>query len=73
MKLYLQCLIILLLFGYGNLFSQEVTLFDRGGNARAYIDYSEDFTIFLWNGKPVAFLEKDGTVDQQHSLLIRMN
>ena len=33
MKLYLQCLIILLLFGYGNLFAQEVTLFDRGGNA----------------------------------------
>ena len=41
--------------------AQEVTLFDSSGDARAYIDYDEEATIFLWNGKPVAFLENDGS------------
>lgn len=41
--------------------AQKVTLFDSKGNARAYIDYDEKETIFLWNGKPVAFLNNDGS------------
>jgi hypothetical protein len=40
--------------------AKETTLYDSQGNARAYIDYDEDATIYLWNGKPVAFLENDG-------------
>ena len=39
---------------------QEVTLFDSDGSARAYIDYSQEATIFLWDGTPVAFLKNDG-------------
>ena len=40
--------------------AQQVSLFDRDGEARAYIDFEEDATIFLWDGTPVAFLENDG-------------
>lgn len=39
--------------------SQQVSLFDSQGEARAYIDFEEDGTIFLWDGSPVAFLEID--------------
>jgi hypothetical protein len=41
--------------------AQEVSLFDSNGEAIAYIDFSEDATIFMWDGTPVAFLEKDGS------------
>tara|TARA_R110001583_G_C5602643_1_gene404631 strand:+ start:62 stop:496 length:435 start_codon:yes stop_codon:yes gene_type:complete len=51
----------LLLFIAFQIKAQEVTLFDSNGDARAYIDYDEDATIYLWNGKSVAFLENDGT------------
>lgn len=40
--------------------AQQVSLFNNQGEAVAYIDFSEDATIFLWNGTPMAFLEKDG-------------
>jgi hypothetical protein len=59
MNKYLITLLVFFL-GLTNLSAQEVTLFDSDGAARAYIDYSEDATIFLWNGTPVAFLENDG-------------
>lgn len=36
---------------------QEISLFDSGGSATAYIAVDDDMTIFLWNGKPVAYLE----------------
>ena len=42
-------------------FAQQITLFDSEGEARAYIDYNEDATIFMWDGTPVAFIEKDGS------------
>lgn len=51
---------VLLFFGIASVISQEVTLFDKNGEAIAYIDYDEDATIFLWKGTPVAFLENDG-------------
>jgi hypothetical protein len=44
----------------GTTFCQQITLFNSDGEAKAYIDYDEDATIFLWNGTPVAFLERDG-------------
>jgi len=53
-------IIFLSIIGLTNLSAQELTLFDSEGEAIAYIDYSEDETIFLWNGNPVAFLENDG-------------
>ena len=40
-------------------FSQQISLFDSEGEARAYIDYDKDSTIFMWDGTPVAFIEKD--------------
>ena len=44
----------------GSLLSQELTLYDRQGEAIAYVDFHEDATIFLWDGTPVAFLEEGG-------------
>lgn len=35
----------------------ETTLFGATGNAVAYI--ADDLTIYLWSGKPVAYLDKD--------------
>lgn len=35
----------------------EVSLFDGKGRPSAYI--AEDLTIYLWSGKPVAYLERD--------------
>ncbi len=36
---------------------QEITLFDGGGRATAYIAVEDEMTIYLWDGKPVAYLE----------------
>lgn len=36
---------------------QEISLFDAGGRATAYIAVDDELTIFLWSGKPVAYLE----------------
>lgn len=36
--------------------AREITLFDRDGQAVAYIDSDSDATIYLWGGKPVAYL-----------------
>jgi hypothetical protein len=48
-------------YGYGGSSNnQEITLFDNQGEACAYIDFDEDATIFMWDGTPVAFLDKDG-------------
>ena len=37
----------------------EVTLFNGAGKADAYIALDDKMTIYLWSGKPVAYLEKD--------------
>jgi hypothetical protein len=37
----------------------EVTLFNGAGKAEAYIALSEEMTIYLWGGKPVAYLKED--------------
>lgn len=37
--------------------SDEITLFNSRGNAMAYI--ADDLTIYLWSGKPVAYLKPD--------------
>jgi hypothetical protein len=35
----------------------EVSLFDGRGKATAYIAVSDGLTIYLWNGKPVAYMD----------------
>ena len=36
-----------------------VTLFNGAGKAEAYITIDDELTIYLWSGKPVAYLEND--------------
>lgn len=56
-KLKLLLITLCLLFS-SVAYAREITLFDREGAAIAYIDTNEELTIFLWNGTPVAYLEK---------------
>ncbi len=37
----------------------EITLFNQLGEPEAYIDRTKENTIFLWNGKPVAYILED--------------
>lgn len=37
----------------------EETLFDIAGVPVAYISFDNDSTIYIWNGKPVAYLYED--------------
>jgi hypothetical protein len=60
MKSILLTIMTLLLFSVV-VNAQQTSLFDSEGEARAYIDYGENATIFLWDGTPVAFLEKNGS------------
>lgn len=36
---------------------EEITLYNSDGAAVAYVDSEDDMTIYLWKGKPVAYLE----------------
>ena len=35
----------------------EISLYDNDGDAVAYIAVDDDLTIYLWGGKPVAYLD----------------
>ena len=37
----------------------EVTLFDGRGKAQAYVAMGDEMTIYLWSGKPAAYLDRD--------------
>ena len=37
--------------------AREISLYDSGGEAVAYIDTDDDQNIYLWGGKPVAYLD----------------
>lgn len=52
-------IILIITITFHKTYSQQITLFNSSGDAKAYIDYNEDATIFSWNGKPLAFLEND--------------
>lgn len=40
--------------------AQEISLFNSQGKAVAYVDTDDDdLTIYLWGGKPVAFISND--------------
>ncbi|KWT95605.1 MULTISPECIES: 4-fold beta flower protein [unclassified Variovorax] len=45
---------------------EEVALFSGSGRADAYIAIAEELTIYLWGGKPVAYLEKNDTGGGYH-------
>lgn len=45
------------LFSTAAIADDEISLFNSKGSATAYI--AENLTIFLWSGKPVAYLEID--------------
>ena len=36
---------------------QEISLFNAEGRATAYIAVDDELTIYLWNGRPVAYLQ----------------
>lgn len=38
----------------------EISLFDKDGNAVAYIATNEDWTVYSWEGKPMAYITNDG-------------
>ena len=52
--------LVLTILTVSSLSAQQISLYDSEGEARAYIDYDKDATIFMWDGTPVAFVEKDG-------------
>jgi hypothetical protein len=54
------CTLLVLISTSFFLNAQQVSLYDREGDARAYIDYDQEATIFMWDGTPVAFLNKEG-------------
>ena len=39
-----------------NVEAQQISLYGSDGEARAYIDYNKNATVFLWDGTPVAFV-----------------
>jgi hypothetical protein len=56
-----KLLMIVIILGLSSkAFSKEITLFDKDGDAVAYIADDEDATIYLWDGTPVAYLESNG-------------
>jgi len=46
-------------FLFSNLIAKEISFYDSKGAAVAYIDTDDELTIYLWQGKPVAYLVGD--------------
>lgn len=58
MKVFLQSAIFLVATAFlcrGG-YAAEITIFDHQGEAVAYVDTDEEATIFLWSGRPVAYI-----------------
>jgi hypothetical protein len=49
----------LLLSSFKHYGEDEISIFDKNGDAKAYI--ADDLTIYLWDGNPVAYLYKFGS------------
>lgn len=59
-----HCVLLLLAIATNSAFAQEeISLFDGRGQASAYIVADNDLTIYLWSGKPVAYLVRDSGRD----------
>jgi hypothetical protein len=50
--------LVLVLLTPSTLLAREITLFDSDGEAVAYIDTADELNIYLWEGKPVAYLDE---------------
>jgi hypothetical protein len=63
LRLFVRYLFLLAIAAYGAIAhaADEVTLFNASGAAEAYIAIDDELTIYLWSGKPVAYLEKAGS------------
>jgi hypothetical protein len=59
MKRALLLVAILFVTCVGQTLAEEIALFNSDGTAIAYIDTDDEMTIYMWNGEPVAYLEKD--------------
>jgi len=49
---------LLIFSSFNKSLDDEISLFDKNGDAKAYI--ANDLTIYLWDGDPVAYLFKSG-------------
>ena len=59
-KLFLTLLIsVLVSVSFGQYGNKEISLFDKEGEAKAYI--ADDLTIYLWDGTPVAYLSNSNS------------
>lgn len=56
---WILCLAVLSLDTSASAGDDEISLFNSNGKARAYIAIGEEMTIYMWNGKPAAYLESD--------------
>ncbi len=54
---YILTISFLMLFYSKAIAADEISLFDNNNNAVAYIAVDDDLTIYLWEGKPVAYLD----------------
>ena len=57
----LSIIAMLLCVPGGLALADEITLYNSEGATIAYIDTDDEMVIYLWNGRPVAYL-KDGSV-----------
>lgn len=48
--------LLLAMFSLQTLLAEEITLFNEEGYATAYIATDDDLTLYMWNGRPVAYL-----------------
>ena len=59
----LALLSVLLVWSQSAIAADQVTLFDARGKAVAYMAPDDDLTVYLWSGKPVAYLYQDSGSD----------
>lgn len=57
-KLVLILSLLLTLISLAN--AEEITFFDKKGDAIAYVTIDRELTIYLWDGEPVAYLVNKG-------------
>jgi len=63
MKMITRLVILFTLLGVFNIIlAEEISLYDYKGDAVAYIDTDNDMTIYLWEGKPVAYLKANKSI-----------
>ncbi|MCX6154603.1 MAG: hypothetical protein NT007_10620 [Candidatus Kapabacteria bacterium] len=57
-KILIICFFSFLLLSVAK--AEDITLFDKNGEAIAYIAMDQEMTIYMWDGEPVAYLVKKG-------------